>query len=306
MGTTWNVQIAGTQGAPATAMGEQLQSSLERLDRKIFSTYSATSELSLLNETAMGVPVNVSPELLEVLVLARTLNVDSQGAFDITVGPLVNLWGFGPDGPATLPTDEAIQAARNRLGMQYLQLDVDRGIVIRQHDIQLDLSAIAKGYAVDVIAEQLEAAGLHDYLVEIGGEIRVSGNKGRDQSWQIAIETPTDGPRQAYLTLANNNQPMALAGSGDYRNYREWNAARYSHEIDPRTGKPITHTLAAVTVVAQSAALADAWATALFVQGPEEGLSMANSLGLAAYFIMHADQGLVSGSSQLFKERFGR
>ncbi|HWK53837.1 MAG TPA: FAD:protein FMN transferase [Hyphomicrobiales bacterium] len=303
MGTSWSLQY-WSEAPEDPTLALVLGAALTRLDRQIFSTYAPDSELNRLNAAPMGSTVVVSAELHTVLAMAQTVYRQSGGAFDATVGPLVRLWGFGPD-PAGdhLPDDEAIAAARARLGMEKLVLGTGRQ-VRRAAPVELDLSAIAKGYAVDVLADMLEQRGIANYLLEIGGELRVAGTRPDRRPWRIAIEAPLDGPPSAFAVLDNGALPLALAGSGGYRNYREIVGRRYSHELDPRTGWPVDNALAAVTVVSEQAALADAWATALMVLGPDEGLRLADSLNLAAYFIIPANQGFAAQSSQQFKERF--
>ncbi len=292
MGTTWHVQVVhAADNSKLDQTGVAIETALARLDKRIFSTYVADSELSRLNTAAVGTPVPVSRELMQVLLLARTVNQQSFGTFDVTVGALVNLWGFGPQSATAVPDDKAIAAAMKHLGASHYEIDARAGTVTRTADISLDLSAIAKGYAVDHIAELLQAAGYSNYLVEIGGEVRVQGWRQPEQSWVIAIESPQNGPQQALARIDNHGAAFALAGSGVYRNFFEQDGKRYSHEIDPHTGKPIDHALAAVTVLAETDAEADAWATAMMVLGPEAGPLLAEKRGLAVYFIIRKGEG---------------
>lgn len=303
MGTSWSLQY-WSEADPLEDLETVLSAELRRLDKEVFSTYAPESELSRLNRDESHA-TEVSADLFTVLQLAQEVHRQSGGAFDPTVGPLVRLWGFGPDAPAPgLPDEHSLHMARAKVGMSRLQLEEEGRRVARAPGIELDLSAIAKGYAVDVLAQLLHERGIDDYLLEIGGEVRVAGYKPDGSSWRIAIERPTEVEPQAFAVIDADGAAFALAGSGDYRNYRELNGKRYSHEIDPRTGWPVAHALRAVTVVAPKAALADAWATALLVLGPEEGLRIADGLGLAAYFIIQTNQGFAAQSSQRFKERF--
>jgi thiamine biosynthesis lipoprotein len=305
MGTSWSLQYwddaAVDPGLEATLVSE-----LARLDRGVFSTYTPDSELSRLNRNPSPEAVSVSPDLFAVLQMAQEMYAASEGAFDPTVGPLVRLWGFGPDPvpEQALPTDAEIAAARAKVDMPALQLAPPGRGVIRTRPIELDLSSLAEGYAADVLAGLLEAQGIEDYLLDVGGEVRVAGGKPDGSSWRIAIERPENSAPTPFAAFATDGAMLAVSSSGDYRNYREIDGKRYSHEIDPRTGWPIDHELTEVTVVAQSAALADAWSTALMVLGPQEALRIADDLDLSAYFIIHTDQGLAAQSSHRFKERF--
>ncbi len=292
MGTSWHVQVVHrARDNKLDETGTAITTALEHLDKGIFSTYAADSELSRLNATAVGKPLAVSRELLEVLLLARTINKQSFGTFDITVGALVNLWGFGPQPSTGVPDDKAIAAALKHLGADQYEIDARASTVTRTADITIDLSAIAKGYAVDRIAELLQAAGYTSYLVEIGGEVRVQGWREPEKGWVIAIESPQAGPQTPIARIDNHGAAFAMAGSGDYRNFFEKDGKRYSHEIDPHTGKPIDHTLAAVTVLADTDAEADAWATAMMVLGPEAGPLLAEKRGMAVYFIVRKGEG---------------
>ena len=297
MGTTWQVQIASdAESAALDTTGAEVIAMLERLDTGIFSTYASDSELSRLNATPVGTDTAVSRELLEVLLLARTINHQSFGTFDVTVGPLVDLWGFGPQPRNGVPSEEAIKNALTKLGADNYRVDARSGTVQRTADIAIDLSAIAKGYAVDKVADLLLGSGYHHFLVEIGGEVRVRGWRAPAQSWVIAIESPQPATelQAAFDRVDNLGDEFALAGSGDYRNFFEQDGKRYSHEISPLTGRPIDHALTAVTVMAKTAAEADAWATAMMVLGPVDGPLLAEQLGLRVYFIIRGNEGLES------------
>jgi len=298
MGTRWSVQLnTGKNRDELQSLAEEIELLLEELDREIFSTWNPDSELSRLNRSPRQQAIAASPDLLQVLAAAAALHQASLGAFDPTVAPLVNLWGFGPQGQDKVPEADEIALALSRLGMDKLLLDPDACSVTLAGDIELDLSGIAKGYAVDRLAELLLARGEQDFLVEIGGELRVSGSRQDGKDWRIGIEMPHTDSRSAMARIVQQGRSLALAGSGDYRNFRVDEGKRLSHEIDPRSGYPVNHVLAAVTVIAESAMLADAWATALMVLGPREGPELANSLELNAYFIMRGEQGFESRHS---------
>lgn len=283
MGTTWSVQVAE---ALTTTDQQQAVDSIARLladvDRSM-STYKPDSELSHINSAGPG-KYRLSAPLYAVLQLAKEINQSSEGAFDVTVGPLVALWGFGNSGsPAAVPEQHAIDSLLENTGMDRIELNGKERELLVTQTVQMDLSAIAKGYAVDRVALALIKVGLRNFLVEVGGELRASGVNKNGNHWVIGIETPVQSRRQAYSGVMLKHK--SIATSGDYRNFFEVAGKRYSHTLDPRTGYPVAHTLASVSVIADSAAEADAWATALNVLGPEQGLELAEQQGLAAFFI---------------------
>lgn len=289
MGTTYRILLAAASTSGDNrrqTLADAVAARLYHLDRELLSTYSADSELSRFNALAPGQAMTISRELVHVIDTAMSVHRQSAGAFDITIKPLVDLWGFGPTPRSgTLPDETAISRALGQLGMDKIRLDRDAATLAKVDPVTLDLSAIAKGFAVDEIAALLEAQGIGDYLVEIGGEVVSRGQKPGGEPWRLGIETPTGGEATLYQPLAANAGRLALAGSGNYRNFFMVDGQRYSHTLDPASGRPVTHELASVTVVARSAMLADAWATALLVMGEEAGMQRANALQLAAYFI---------------------
>ena len=188
--------------------------------------------------------------MLEVSLLAREISDMTGGAFDVTVGPLVNLWGFGPEmSRERVPSADQISQAQQVVGYQYLQIDPEQFTLTREKNIYVDLSGIAKGYVVDQIAAYFDSIGVASYFLEIGGELKIKGLKPDGQHWIPAVERPEDSAPQVYEILNSQGEELAIAGSGDYRNYFEVEGVRYSHEIDPRTGQPIAHNLAAVYVI---------------------------------------------------------
>jgi thiamine biosynthesis lipoprotein len=285
MGTTWSVQIP--HPAPdldQAALYADIDALLDQVNGRM-STYRPDSELSRFNaaETTDWFPV--SAELERLVDKALAVSQLTGGAFDVTVGPLVNLWGFGPEvHPDEIPAQDQIDAARARIGWRMLHSRAEPPALRKDRpDVYVDLSAIAKGHGVDRVAELLEAKGLTDYLVEIGGELRGRGVNAAGEPWRIAVERPDPGRRAVLEVVALTDHGMAT--SGDYRNFFEVDGKRYSHTIDPSTGRPVVHDLASTTVVAERCGEADAWATALLVLGPERGLALANERGLAALFV---------------------
>jgi len=292
LGTTFNVSIVE---APAALDEEALQAdilaTLAHVDL-LASTWRDDSELSAFNADHSIDWIIVSPEFCAALDSALALGRETGGAFDITVGPLVNLWGFGPDGQVLEPpSDEAIATALEGVGSALIETECDEGLVRKDNPtMYVDLSGWAKGLAVDEVAEMLSEQGFENFLVEVGGEIRVSGHNSEAANWALAIEAPSTSQRvsQAIIRVTDTS----VATSGDYRNYFEHGGKSYSHTIDPRTGRPVTHNLAAVTVVHDSAAYADAMATALLVLGPQDGPALAQQLELAAYFLIRDASGI--------------
>lgn len=308
MGTTYHITVLEQEGVSADR--DELQQAVDaqlQLINQQMSTYIEDSELEIFNRQPVDKPMVLSENLFDVLLLSIEVSWLSEGAFDISVGPLVNLWGFGPGADFAhdeVPSAEAIAAAKAQTGFSALELDLVSQSAIKHKPLTLDLSAIAKGYGVDKVAALLEFAGYRNYMVEIGGELRLKGLNPRGTPWHIAIEEPDpSGQRSIHKAIAISDAGMAT--SGDYRNFFERDGKRYSHTIDPQTGYPITHRLASVTVVADSSAYADALATALNVMGPERGMKLANRQGLAVYMIVKTDEGFTSMASEAFQPYMG-
>ena len=260
------------------------------------STYRPQSELSLFNQSNGS--YEVSDATIKVVESALNIYQQSNGAFDVTVGPLVNLWGFGPDKkPNKIPSDILINETQHRVGSQYLSIEGNK-LIKTNPDLYVDLSSIAKGYGVDVVAELLQDLGITNYLVDIGGELRANGTKPKLQPWTLAIERPESGQNVQRLLHIGNN---AIATSGDYRNYFEFEGIRYSHTIDPSTGKPINHKLVSVTVIDKSSMIADALATAITVLGPEKGLEFATNLKQPVFMLIKQSDGFKESFTAEFK-----
>lgn len=292
-GTSFAVVLAGEFDPDTlTRLQAAIDAELAAIDAAM-STWRDDSELSRFNVAPANQPFAVSPALVELLVLGQAISERSGGAFDMSVRPLVEAWGFGRRKPAAprAPSEAELAALRARVGFRKLVIDEAAGTLTKQVDgLELDVAAIAPGYAADRIAAILDAAGVADYMVELGGEVRSRGNNPEGEGWKIGIEQPdAEGARVVQAILRVHD--AGVATSGDYRNFWEQDGVRYSHTIDPRSARPIAHTLASVTVVDQTAAEADAWATALSVLGPDEGLALATELELAAYFLVRTGPG---------------
>jgi thiamine biosynthesis lipoprotein len=283
MGTTYHIKIVSDVIDPGT-LKTDIDERLVQLNQ-VFSTYISESELSQLNRG--NGDIQVSSELMKVLLLSREIHHLSGGAFDPTVGPLVNLWGFGPSGPRNgIPSDEEIDQAMARTG--FTRLVLQGSTITKPRDLVIDLSAIAKGYAVDVVSDYLESMGEHRYLVEIGGEVRASGSNDRHVPWVIGIEAPDMAVRRLQRTVPIQN--ISMATSGDYRNFFEYEGQVYSHTLNYKTGWPVTHNLTSVTVLHPRASYADGLATAFSVMGEAATMELAEANKLLVLAIIR-DQG---------------
>ena len=294
MGTSYQITVIADQ-LPPDDLEQQIEQLLAKVDNSM-STYKKDSEISQFNRLPVGQTMTVSQEFAEVVKISRQIWQLSNGAFDPTIGPLVDLWGFGPDERhESIPSSKTIELTKAQIGFDSVVLDEYK--LSKTKAVSIDLSAVAKGYAVDRVADLLEILALPDYLVEIGGEIRVSGFNADGVAWRIAMEQPQ---LFAEVDRVINITDIAVATSGDYRNYFEKDGVRYSHTIDPVTGRPIVHNLASVTVLTQSCAEADAWATAFSVLGVEQSLKLAEQLDIAAYMLVRQNEQFVPRTSEAF------
>lgn len=301
MGTQYNVSVVPKEHLICTRpeFAERIQKSLEQTNQQM-SHYIENSELNGLSRLPVGESVTISSDMEKVLRLSERLYTLSGGGFDITIGPLVNLWGFGPKSSPedAVPTDEQIRDAMALSGGNSLKLG--SGKFSKTKAVELNLSAVAKGYGADKVAEALEACGAKDYLVEVGGEMLLKGMSHRGTPWKIAIEKPGNSLAGQSMQRLLEVSDKGVATSGDYRNYFEKDGVRYSHTIDPRTGKPITHALASVTVLAPTSAEADAWATVISVVGSEEGMRLAEQEKLPVFMLVKTKSGFKESYSSAF------
>ncbi len=291
MGARYSVKIAGEPlgAAEVGRVRARVEARLASVDA-LFSNWRDDSELARFNRQPAGVPFAASPETVALFEAARRVHAVSGGAFDVTVAPLVRAWGFGPGRAWPSPPDEALLARlRPAVDQALVTLDARAGTLTRARaDLECDLSAIAPGYAADLLAEDLLALGHRDVLVDVGGELRGRGQRAAGQPWRVALSAPQGGTLAPSVPLRD----QALATSGDYRNYYVDEAGqRRGHILDPRTLRPVPHELAAVTVVRPTALEADGLATALFVLGPQAGRALAEREGWAALFVVRARQG---------------
>ncbi|MCV6592775.1 MAG: FAD:protein FMN transferase [Silicimonas sp.] len=283
MGTTYKVVAAdASRNLREGEVRGAINAALQTVNAQM-SNWDAGSEISRFNAKAGGEAMTLSPELAEVMNAAEEVYRASEGRFDTTMGPLIELWGFGAPGEQAMPSDDAIRAAQARSGHANTLKLGGNAMAKTQDDTQVYLAAIGKGFGADAVGRALEGLGIKDYMIEIGGDLYASGKNPDGMPWQIGIETP-DATNRAVLDVIGVSN-MGLASSGDYRNYFERDGQRYSHVIDPATGHPITHRTASATVLAENAMLADAWATAMLILGQERGMEIAEAQNLAVLFV---------------------
>ena len=285
MGTSYSVKW----GSSSNSLNiDQLQINIEKRLKNInqlISTYDSDSQLSHFNQSRETGWHAVDIELAKLIQIALDICHKSDGAFDITVGPLINLWGFGVnDTKFSLPTETELNITKQNIGCQLLEVRLDPPALNKHRvDLYVDLSAIGKGYAVDQLAKVLDEFQIENYLVEIGGELKAKGLAPHGDLWRVGIEAPNFGRADINEIISLDN--AAIATSGDYRNFIEHEGKHYSHVIDPRSGRPIEHSLTSVSVVDESTTVADAWATAFLVLGPNRALEMAERYDLAIFMI---------------------
>ncbi|SBZ58162.1 FAD:protein FMN transferase ApbE [Klebsiella quasipneumoniae] len=302
MGTFWRVSVIGVDEAKAQALRSKVQAQLDADDR-LLSTWKNDSALMRFNHAADTRPWPVSEAMADIVTLSLRIGAKTDGAMDITVGPLVNLWGFGPDKqPVATPDAQAIAAAKARTGLQHLQVINQSGRQFLQKDIPdlfVDLSTVGEGYAADHLARLMEQEGISRYLVSVGGALVSRGMNGEGKPWRVAIQKPTDRENAVQAIVDINGHGISTSGS--YRNYYELDGKRISHVIDPQTGQPITHKLVSVTVIAPTALEADGWDTGLMVLGPEKAQQVVREQGLAVYMIVKEGEGFKTWMSPQFR-----
>lgn len=297
MGSTYSIKwVPADDSPPPKQLQQSVETMFDQFDRDV-SVWRDDSELSRFNSAPAGTCATVPDSLRELVQAADSLHTASTGAFDITVGPLLDLWGFHGSAPTQdIPSEDALRAALHRVGQQHLRLNGEQ--LCKQRDVIVDISGIAAGYMVDEVVERLGSYGITSYMVEITGELKAAGLKPGGNPWRIAIEEPRDDDRIAQLILPLDG--YAVSTSGDYRNYFEYEGKRYSHTFNPRSGMPVMHQLAAVTVLHPSALEADGLSTVLLVLGPEQGWDYALEQEIAALFVVRQGNGFVSRSTPRF------
>jgi thiamine biosynthesis lipoprotein len=285
MGTTYTVKVVGTpRTLDAEAVRHELESVLASIDAEM-SIYRPDSSISRFNADTSTDWIDVPVGLAKVVAAAREVSERSGGVFDITLAPLIAAWGFGPAGEsASLPSEAELANLRERMGYRSLDVRLAPPALRKQHPaLTIDINGIAPGYAVDLLAERFEALGVRDFMIDIGGEVLARGRNTRGESWRIAVERPIDSEPTPFEILELDN--ASVTTSGEYRHYYERGGQRYSHTLDPRSGHPIRG-YGSVCIVGDSTLVIDAWATALNVLGPDEGMALAEREGLAAMYIV--------------------
>lgn len=303
MGTSYSiVAVDHSRSVDKAELARAVDASLIRVNTQM-SNWDATSEISRFNASTGAEPFAVSPELAEVMLAAQEVNTESDGRFDVTVGPLIDLWGFGARTGSDLPSDAQIADALACCGQSQTLRVSDRSLQKTRPEAEVYLSAIGKGFGVDQVARTLAGFGLTDYMVEIGGDLYTAGRNPDGQPWQIGIESPEAFDRGVMQVVGVSG--LGMATSGDYRNFFERDGKRYSHIIDATTGRPVTHHTASVTVLTENAMMADAWATALLAVGTKRGLEIANDREMAVLFVDRSGEagqiGHVTEASERFK-----
>lgn len=292
MGTTWCVKLVADGATATDRAGARIQAALDLVIAQM-STWEPDSDLSRFNAAPAGTWRALPDECFAVVDFALRLARETAGAYDPTIGPLVDLWGFGPAPRRTAPpTAGEIATGRARCEWDRVALDADTRRAYQPGGVSVDLSSIAKGYAVDLVASALEGEGIDRYLVEIGGELLGRGTKPDGSPWWVALERPPDARADPRTDTVLALHGLGVATSGDYRRYFEDGGTRYSHTLDPRTGRPVDHRLASVTVLHPECMVADALATALTVLGADEGLDWARRRDVAALFVERTADGL--------------
>ena len=291
MGTSYHITLVAPEKEPnkQTALQSEIDIILKDINHKM-STYQSNSEISVFNSTHSKDWIPVSKDFYYVVNSALSISDLSKGYFDITISPLVDLWGFGPKIKSNSPKNEDLTQAMSHIGYQNLQVQ-ETPPALKKNDplLMIDLSSIAKGYAVDKVSEYLSSKSIDNHLVEIGGEVKAKGTNLSGKKWRIAIENPDIDLRtfNNFIELDNT----AVATSGDYRNYFVENNERLSHIIDPKSGHPIRHKLASATVIHESTMIADAWATTLMVMGEDKGKQIVLAQDLSVQMIIRNDNG---------------
>ena len=302
MGTFWRVSVVGVDKSRAEELRTKVQTQLDGDDR-LLSTWKNDSALMRFNHSRSTTPWPVNEAMADIVTESLRIGRKTQGAMDITVGPLVNLWGFGPDKqPVSTPTQAQIDAAKARTGLDKLTVinRADRQYLQKSiPDLYVDLSTVGEGYAADHLARLMTEEGISRYLVSVGGALVSRGMNADGQPWRVAIQKPTDRENAVQAIVDINGHGISTSGS--YRNYYELDGKRISHVIDPQTGRPITHKLVSVTVIAPTALEADAWDTGLMVLGTEKAQQVVREQGLTVYMIMKEGDGFTTWMSPQFR-----
>jgi len=295
-GTTYHISYWSELPVDGKDIEASIKNELDSID-KMLSNYRPDSVIEAFNSTENTDTQAVGNEIVSLVRIARTVHKASQGCYDLSIKPLFELWGFRGD-KLTIPNDQTILKTLTQIGMEKLEVVDDMHLRKKQTDLKVDLSSIAQGYSVESISRVLEQKGIKNYLVEIGGELKTWGHKPDLQAWRIAVERPLPGEQvmQKIITMPKES-PMAVMTSGTYRHYFDAQGQRYSHILDARTGRPVSHDLVSVTVFLEDPVIADAWSTALLCLGQQDGMKAANAEEIPALFIQQQENELIESRS---------
>lgn len=302
MGSTWSIKYVHQPGSPPPA---EVRSEVERILAEVdqhMSTYRSDSDIERFNALPANRCQKMPASVLHLVRVGQLLSEQSEGSYDLTVEPLLNLWGFGPQSRGqAIPTTQALAEVQQRVGYRHLRIERDQ--LCKDAAVKVDFNSLAAGYAVDTIAARLNALHINNYLVEVTGELKAAGEKIDGSPWRIALEQPRDDRQIAQRIIAVDG--YGVSTSGDYRNYFERDGRHFSHTFDARSGAPVSHALASVTVVHPSALMADGLSTLLLILGPERGWDYAETHDVGAFFVMRADTGFVTRTNQAFERLSG-
>ena len=296
-GTTYHISYWSKSPIDPKDINNSIEQEFASID-KMLSNYRPDSMIETFNGVENTTDFTVDPEIVALVRVARVVHKASQGCYDLTIKPLFDLWGFHNDKQA-VPQQSAVLKTLAQIGMDNLEIVDDTHLRKKRADLKVDLSSIAQGYSVERISQLLARKGVEDYLVEIGGELKTNGHKPDGQSWRIALERPLPGEQVLHKVLTMPiDSPFAVMTSGTYRHYFDENGVRYSHILDARTGRPISHDMVSVTVIHTDPVAADAWSTALLCLGQKDGMTAANTAKIAALFIQQQGTELIESRSE--------
>lgn len=305
-GTTYNLtfELPADSNLPVEKIETAITEELARMD-KVLSNYRDDSVIEQFNAQKTTEVQTVDAELVKMVEIARTVHRASNGCYDLTIKPLFDLWGFKAD-VFTPPTEDALGVALASIGLDNLETVSATQLRKQLPNLRIDVSSIGQGYAVERMVEILEQYGVHNYLVEIGGELKIQGKKNNGEAWRIALEKPLPNERKMHKVVSfDSGEAMSLIGSGTYRHFFDDKGKRYSHILDARSGKPVEHNTVSVTILHPDATLGDAWSTAFSCLGSREGLKVANAQNLAVLFIDQEGDQLIETESDALKTMSG-
>lgn len=295
-GTSYHISYWSNAPVDNKALKAGIDTELARIDQ-LLSNYRSDSAIEAFNRSNSTSSQRVSEELIGLVRIAQGVYQASHGCYDLTIKPIFELWGFKDDA-LNIPTAAAIQTSLEHIGMSKLEIIDDSHLLKKQADLSVDVSSIGQGYSVEKISQLLEQNQITNYLVEIGGELKTQGHKPDASAWRIAVERPLPGEQSMHKIITTpKDAPLAIMTSGTYRHYFDADGQRYSHILDARTGKPVTHNLVSVTVLHENPIIADAWSTALLCLGQPDGMQAANTARIAALFIEQQGDKLIESRS---------